>query len=113
MDLSELLNSAIGQSIVRNVAGQLGVDENQASSAVSMAIPAILAGMTRNAQSQSGRSLNKALESKHDGSLLETSRGAAGPYIQNLQSERDGILGMYCVTTRTVVGRVSRRSGIV
>lgn len=43
MDLSELLNSAIGQSIVRNVAGQLCVNENQASTAVSMAIPAILA----------------------------------------------------------------------
>lgn len=63
MDLSELLNSSTGQSIVQSVAGQLGVNENQASSAVSMAIPAILAGMTRNAQSQDGAaSLNNALE---------------------------------------------------
>lgn len=114
MDLSELLNSAIGQSIVRNVAGQLGVDENQASSAVSMAIPAILAGMTRNAQSQDGAaSLNKALESKHDGSLLENLSGMLQGHTSELQSDGDGILGHVFGNNRTVVEQgIAKKSGI-
>jgi len=114
MDLSELLNSVIGQSIVRNVAGQLGVDENQASSAVSMAIPAILAGMTRNARSQDGAaSLNNALESKHDGSLLENLSGMLQGHTSELQSDGDGILGHVFGNNRTAVEQgIAKKSGI-
>lgn len=114
MDLSELLNSAIGQSIVHNVAGQLGVDENQASSAVSMAIPAILAGMTRNARSQDGAaSLNNALESKHDGSLLENLSGMLQGHTSELQSDGDGILGHVFGNNRTAVEQgIAKKSGI-
>ena len=114
MDLSELLNSAIGQSIVRNVAGQLGVDENQASSAVNMAIPAILAGMTRNARSQDGAaSLNNALESKHDGSLLENLSGMLQGHTSELQSDGDGILGHVFGNNRTAVEQgIAQKSGV-
>ena len=114
MDLSELLNSAIGQSIVRNVAGQLGVNENQASSAVNMAIPAILAGMTRNARSQDGAvSLNNALEKKHDGSLLENLSGMLQGHTSELQSDGDGILGHVFGNNRTAVEQgIAKKSGI-
>lgn len=114
MDLSELLNSAIGQSIVRNVAGQLGVNENQASSAVNMAIPAILAGMTRNARSQDGAvSLNNALEKKHDGSLLENLSGMLQGHTSELQSDGDGILGHVFGNNRTAVEQgIAQKSGI-
>lgn len=114
MDLSELLNSAIGQSIVRNVAGQLGVNENQASSAVNMAIPAILAGMTRNVRSQDGAvSLNNALEKKHDGSLLENLSGMLQGHTSELQSDGDGILGHVFGNNRTAVEQgIAKKSGI-
>jgi hypothetical protein len=114
MDLSELLNSAIGQSIVRNVAGQLGVNENQASSAVNMAIPAILAGMTRNARSQDGAvSLNNALEKKHDGSLLENLSGMLQGHTSELQSDGDGILGHVFGNNRTAVEQgIAQKSGV-
>ena len=114
MDLSELLNSAIGQSIVRNVAGQLGVNENQASSAVNMAIPAILAGMTRNARSQDGAvSLNNALEKKHDGSLLENLSGMLQGHTSELQSDGDDILGHVFGNNRTAVEQgIAQKSGV-
>jgi len=114
MDLSELLNSSIGQSIVRSVAGQLGVNENQASSAVNMAIPAILAGMTRNAQSPQGAaSLNNALESKHDGSLLENLSGMLQGHSSELQSDGDGILGHVFGNNRTTVEQgIAKKSGL-
>lgn len=93
MDLSELLNSPIGQSIVQSVAGQFGMDENEASGVVNMAVPALLAGMTRNVQSSDGAaSLNRALESKHDGSLLDNLSGMLQGHTQELQQDGSGIL---------------------
>ncbi len=93
MDLSELLNSSMGQSIVRNVAGQLGMNEKEASSAISTAMPAILAGMTKNAQTKEGaESLNKALEKKHDGSLLDNLSSMLQGHAGELQHDGDGIL---------------------
>ncbi|MDD4698403.1 MAG: DUF937 domain-containing protein, partial [Fermentimonas sp.] len=72
MDITELLNSSMGQSIIKSIAGNLGMNEKEASGAVSAAIPTILAGMTKNAQTKEGaESLNRAIESKHDGSLLD------------------------------------------
>ncbi|RNC63531.1 DUF937 domain-containing protein [Proteiniphilum sp. X52] len=94
MDLSELLNSTMGQSIVKSVAGQFGMNEKEASGVVNMAVPAILAGITRNAQSSDGaESLNKALESKHDGSLLNNLSGILQGRTQELQQDGNGILG--------------------
>ena len=62
MDLSELLNSSIGQSIVKSVAGKFGLDESQAASAVNTAVPLILGGLNKNAQTPEGaESLNSAL----------------------------------------------------
>jgi len=114
MDLSELLNSSIGQSVVRSVAGQLGVNENQASSAVHIAIPAILAGMTRNAQSPDGAaSLNNALESKHDGSLLDNLSGILQGQTQELQSDGDGILGHVFGNKRPAIEQgIAQKSGL-
>lgn len=114
MDLSELLNSTIGQSIVRSVTGQLGVNENQASSAVHIAIPAILAGMTRNAQSPDGAaSLNNALESKHDGSLLDNLSGILQGQTQELQSDGDGILGHVFGNRRSAIEQgIAQKSGL-
>lgn len=94
MDLSELLNSPIGQSIVKSVAGQFGMSEKEASGIVNTAVPVLLAGMTGNAQSRDGaESLNKALESKHDGSLLNNLSGMLQGHTEELQQDGNGILG--------------------
>ena len=45
MNLSELLNGPIGQTVINNVANQLGMDQRQAASAISVALPAILGGI--------------------------------------------------------------------
>ena len=94
MNISELLNSSIGQTIIKNVAGQFGMNEKEASGTVQAALPAILAGMTKNAQSKEGaESLNKAIESKHDGSLLDNLSEKLQGQTQELQKDGDGILG--------------------
>ncbi|MEL7600445.1 MAG: DUF937 domain-containing protein [Proteiniphilum sp.] len=114
MDISDLLNSAMGQSIVQSVAGRLGLDEKEASGAVHVAVPAILAGMTKNVQSQDGAaSLNNALESKHDGSLLDNLSGMLQGHTQELQSDGDGILGHVFGNKREAVEQgIAQKSGI-
>lgn len=114
MDLSELLNSSMGQSIVRSVAGQLGMNEKEASAAVSTAMPAILAGMTKNAQSKEGaESLNKALETKHDGSLLDNLSSMLQGHTGDLQRDGDGILGHVFGSKRPALEQgIAQRAGI-
>lgn len=114
MDITELLNSSIGQSIVKNVAGKLGMNSNEASSAVKTAIPAILAGMTRNSQSKEGaESLNQAIESKHDGSLLENLSGMLQGNTQDMQKDGDGILGHVFGNKRAVIeNNISKKTGV-
>ncbi|HLW09641.1 MAG TPA: DUF937 domain-containing protein [Fermentimonas sp.] len=114
MDISELLNSPIGQSIIQNVSGRLGMNEKDASGAVKAAIPTILAGMTRNSQSKVGaESLNKAIESKHDGSLLDNLSGMLQGHTQELQKDGDGILGHIFGNKRGVVEQnLAQKTGV-
>jgi hypothetical protein len=114
MDISELLNSSIGQSIVQNVAGKLGMDTNEASNAVKTAIPTILAGMTRNSQSKEGaESLNRAIESQHDGSLLDNLSGMLQGHDLDLQKDGDGILGHIFGNKRLdVEHNISKKTGV-
>jgi len=81
---------------------------------VHVAVPAILAGMTKNVQSQDGAaSLNNALESKHDGSLLDNLSGMLQGHTQELQSDGDGILGHVFGNKREAVEQgIAQKSGI-
>src|SRR5690554_7520628 len=114
MDITELLNSSLGQSNIQNVARQFGMDQKEASGAVIAAIPTILAGMTKNAQSKEGaESLNKAIESKHDGSLLDNLSGMLQGHTQELQKDGDGILGHIFGNKRGVVEQnLAQKTGV-
>ena len=114
MDITELLNSSLGQSIIQNVASQFGMDQKEASGAVSAAIPTILAGMTKNAQSKEGaESLNRAIESKHDGSLLDNLSGILQGHTHELQQDGDGILGHVFGNKRSAVEQgISNKTGV-
>ena len=115
MNLSDLLNSPIGQSLVTNVAGQFGLDEKQAASAVNLAVPVILGGLNKNAQSPEGAAnLNNALESKHDGSLLDNLGNVLGRgNITDLLQDGGGILGhVFGNDVPAVENGVAQKTGI-
>ncbi len=55
-----------------NMSRQIGADEDATRKAISLALPTLLGGLARNAESPEGaQSLNRALEQDHDGSLLD------------------------------------------
>lgn len=113
MDLSSLLNGPIGQTVISSVAGKFGMDPNQAESAVSAAIPAILNGINNNAQSEEGAaSLNKALE-KHDGGILDNIMGMFGGDTQELEQDGSGILGhVFGGDQENVAQGIAKKSGL-
>jgi len=73
--LMDLVTSQLGGSLP-DLSKALGSDEKQTGQAVSMALPAILGALTRNAsQSDGARSLTNALAKDHDGSILNNVAG--------------------------------------
>jgi hypothetical protein len=73
----DLLNSDMGRQLISGASAQTGQSPDKTASVLSMALPAILGAMQRNAASPKGaESLNNALsETRHDGSLLSSLGG--------------------------------------
>ncbi|HLV69179.1 MAG TPA: DUF937 domain-containing protein [Xanthomarina sp.] len=67
----DLLNSDMGKTIIKGVAGQTNQPESKANDVLTMALPVLMQAMKRNASSPQGaEGLLNALNSKHDGSIL-------------------------------------------
>lgn len=75
MDISNLLQGAIGQQLVSGVVNQLGVKNEQAQMAISAAVPFLLTALSKNAANGDAQNINRALETKHDGSILDNLGG--------------------------------------
>jgi len=68
----DLLNSDLGKSIISGVAGSTGQDANKTGSVLTMALPVLMKAMERNAATPEGaQGLMKAIQTKHDGSILD------------------------------------------
>ncbi len=115
MDITDLLKGPIGNILIDNVAGQFGLNKKEAGSAVSTAVPVILGGLNRNAKSEKGAaSLSKALESKHDGGLLDNLGSLlSGSGLGDLQKDGGGILGhVFGDKTNAVQAAAAKQAGI-
>lgn len=75
MDISNLLQGAVGQQLVSGVVNKLGIKNEQAQIAISAAIPFLLTALSKNASNGDAQNINKALENKHDGSILDNLGG--------------------------------------
>ena len=75
----DLLNSDLGKTIISGVSGSTGTDQNKTSSVLTMALPVLMKAMERNASTPEGaQGLMGALNSKHDGSILDNLSGLFG-----------------------------------
>jgi hypothetical protein len=70
-DILDALKQQLGPDTIQQISRTLGTGPQTTSSAVSMALPALLGGLSRNASSPQGaQALNTALDA-HDGSILD------------------------------------------
>ncbi|MCX7549731.1 DUF937 domain-containing protein [Xanthomarina sp. F2636L] len=72
----DLLNTDMGKTIINGVAGQTNQSESKTNEVLVMALPVLMQAMKRNAASPQGaEGLLNALNSKHDGSILDNLGG--------------------------------------
>ncbi len=78
--LMDMLASQVGGNVLEQISGQIGADKGTTEKAVAAALPALIAGLARNANKSpdGAASLAKALERDHDGGLLENLSGILG-----------------------------------
>ena len=110
MDLSSLLQGAMGQQIVGSAAKQLGINESQAQTAVASAIPLLLTALNQNAQSGNANGIANALN-KHDGSILDNLSG----FLNQGGNQQDGlgILGHILGGKQdNVANQIGKQSGL-
>lgn len=75
MNLTDLVQGQVGNQLIQGLSSQLGVKDQNVSSAISMALPFLLSQMNKNASSQQGaESLSNALNS-HTGGALDNVSG--------------------------------------
>ncbi len=68
----DALSSRLKGENLSQISRQLGADEAMTSKAISMALPVLLGGLAREAETPQGaQSLDRALAEDHDGSLLD------------------------------------------
>src|SRR5690554_3279109 len=93
--LASLLNSDLGRQIIGGISNQTGTSESNTASVLSMALPVLAGAMKKNAATPQGaQGLLGAINSKHDGSVLDNLGGFFGGGVdQSAISDGAGILG--------------------
>ena len=93
--LLDLLNSPMGKQLINGTAQQTGQPEDKTAQVLSMALPVLMAAMKRNASTPGGaQGLYNALNSKHDGSILDNLGDLfSGGVNKEVVEDGEGILG--------------------
>lgn len=110
MNLEALLGLLQGQDLGQ-LAEQVGGNEGQVKNGVMAALPAMLTALSKNTGTEKGaQELNNALETKHDGSILNNLSG----YLSNPDlKDGAGILNhLFGNQTSNVANAVSQSSGL-
>ena len=91
----DLLNSDLGKTIISGVSNQTNQPQNKTQDVLTMALPVLMAAMKRNAATPKGaEGLLSALNSKHDGSILDNLGGLFGGGVDsNILDDGSKILG--------------------
>lgn len=110
MNLLDLVQGPLGQQLIGGLSQQLGVKNQNVSSAISMALPFLLSQMNKNASSTQGaESLSRALND-HQGSALDNIAGILGS--PNM-ADGLGILGHVFGNKQTQVAQnIGKQSGL-
>jgi len=88
--LMDLLQATVKDSSISEISRQLGKDEKTTSNAIDAALPMLLGALSRSTKQDDGAGLDRALATRHDGSILND---VAGYVSKNDQQDGNGILG--------------------
>jgi hypothetical protein len=111
----DLLNSDLGKQLISGASQETRQPEDKTAQVVQMALPLLMGAMKRNASNPQGAAgLMGALESKHDGSLLDNLGGFfEGGVSEDQKIDGLGILGHVLGGSQdNVVGALSKKSGM-
>ncbi|MFK2820226.1 DUF937 domain-containing protein [Flavobacteriaceae sp. LMIT009] len=111
----DLLDSDLGKTIINGVSNQTGQNESKTGSVLTMALPVLMQAMKRNASSSQGaEGLLGALNSKHDGSILDDLGGLfAGGVDAGVMDDGGKILGHVLGNKQqNVTNALSSKSGV-
>jgi len=117
MDILNLLNGPLGQTLIQGASKQLGLGEDSTQKAMSTAMPLILGAMKNNASTQEGASglLGAIMGGKHDGGILDNLGSILGgdKIDDDVLQDGNGILGhVFNGKQENVAAAVSKTSGI-
>lgn len=113
--LDDLLGQQQGSNALGQISNMLGADQSLTSTAIQMALPAILGGLAKNAATPDGaQSLDNALSQDHDGSILDNLGGLLGGQTESTrQTDGGGILGhIFGNSQGQVAQEISKNSGL-
>ncbi len=112
----DLLQGPMGQMIIQGASSQLGQDTNKTQSAIQAAIPMLMGALKKNASDPSkAEGLMEALNSKHDGSILDNVMDIFGGGNVNEEVIEDGdkILGHVLGEKKEVVAMaIGKQQGL-
>src|SRR5690606_507026 len=111
----DLLNSDLGKTIINGVAGQTNQPTNKTQEVLTMALPVLMEAMRRNASNPQGaEKLLGAINSKHDGSILDNLGGLfSGGVDSNIMEDGGKILGHVLGNKQqSVETAISQKSGL-
>ncbi len=110
MDITELLKSNLGSQLISGISGKTGTSENETTSVVNAAAPALLGMLKKNASTEQGAAGILGALGKHDGSILDNLSGFLG---SGDTSDGDGILSHILGGKRsTVESAISKQTGV-
>ncbi|QYO67258.1 DUF937 domain-containing protein [Leptolyngbya sp. 7M] len=122
LSLQDLLGPDRGDTALSEISNTVGAEPSLVSSAIQMALPAIIGGLANNAADPQGaQSLDQALARDHDGSIFDNLGGLGSLIFGQLQSPEPtppqlnagGILGHILGTNQgPVVEQVSQNTGL-
>lgn len=112
MNINEFINSSTGSEIINNITQKFGINQNEATAALTAAVPMILGGLGRNAQSADGaQSIENALQ-QHNPNRLNDIQGFFN-MGDAAQKDGEGILGhIFGNNKEKVESGIAQKSGL-
>ena len=113
--ITDLLNSDLGKQMIGGISRETHQPEDKTAAVVAMAMPILMGAMRRNAKNENGAaSLLNALNSKHDGRMLDNLGGLFGGGVnEEVKQDGLGILGhVLGGSQNNAVQALSKKSGL-